>query len=413
MQRGHRDWRAMSHILGMVVWAIPFLMNHNPEVVCWNVRGLNNPAKRKVVREFLASFKINLVCLQETKLETVDQFIVMQCLGPSLDGFAYLPAVETRGGILLAWDTTSLSIDCIQLDTNFLTGKVHQLDGTTWWITVVYGPQGDELKWQFLLDLYTRRMLCPGPWVCLEDFNMILRGSEKSNSDLNRAMMTKFQNFVDDHELKELYIHGRRFTWSNERNAPTFTKIDRILVSVEWELSNPDYLLQALSTSASDHAPLHLSTSTHFCAKHLFRFELYWTKLEGFEEAVREAWVCSNEIFDPFKRLDALFRNTTAFLQAWGQRKTGNIKMLMKVANWLILRFDRAQETISLSALEMWLRRTLKLSLLGLTSLECTIDRQRSRIRWLKDGDANTKLFQAVANGRRSKNFIASIKYGD
>jgi len=85
----------------------------------------------------------------------------------------------------------------------------------------------------------------------------------------------------------------------------------------------------------------------------------------------------------------------------------------MKIANWLTAKFDRAQEVSRLSDLETWLRRTLKLSLLGLASLERTIDRQRSRIRWLRDGDANTKLFQAVANGRRSKNFISCIKKGD
>lgn len=47
---------------------------------------------------------------------------------------------------------------------------------------------------------------------------MILRASEKNNQNLNRRMMTKFQNFVDDHELKEQYMHDRRFTWSNERD---------------------------------------------------------------------------------------------------------------------------------------------------------------------------------------------------
>jgi hypothetical protein len=32
-------------------------------------------------------------------------------------------------------------------------------------------------------------------------------------------------------------------------------------------------------------------------------------------------------------------------------------------------------------------------------------------MRWLKDGDANTKLFHAVANGRRVKNFIPAIRH--
>jgi hypothetical protein len=33
-------------------------------------------------------------------------------------------------------------------------------------------------------------------------------------------------------------------------------------------------------------------------------------------------------------------------------------------------------------------------------------------MRWIKDGDANSKLFHAVANGRRAKNFIAAVKNG-
>jgi hypothetical protein len=33
-------------------------------------------------------------------------------------------------------------------------------------------------------------------------------------------------------------------------------------------------------------------------------------------------------------------------------------------------------------------------------------------MRWLKDGDTNSKLFHAVANGRRAKNFITHIKQG-
>ena len=77
-------------------------MECNPEILCWNVCGLNNPAKKKAVGEFLASVKVNLVCLQETKLDVMDPFVAIQCLGPSFDGFAYLPASDTRGGIFVA-----------------------------------------------------------------------------------------------------------------------------------------------------------------------------------------------------------------------------------------------------------------------------------------------------------------------
>jgi hypothetical protein len=124
--------------------------------------------------------------------------------------------------------------------------------------------------------------------------------------------------------------------------------------------------------------------------------------LEGFEDAVRDAWVCDAAVVDPFKRLDALFRNAAQSLQAWGQKRYGNIKLQIAMANIIIFRLDVAQERRSLTLGELWLRRTLKLTVLGLASLERTMARQRSRIKWLKEGDANTKLFHIVANGRRT-----------
>jgi hypothetical protein len=43
----------------------------------------------------------------------------------------------------------------------------------------------------------------------------------------------------------------------------------------------------------------------------------------------------------------------------------------------------------------------------------CTIARLRSRITWLKDGDANTHLFHAHARFRKRRNFIANIAAAD
>ena len=76
-------------------------------------------------------------------------------------------------------------------------------------------------------------------------------------------------------------------------------EIDHVFVSVDWELEHTDSLLQALSSGISDHAPLHLSTSALCCAKRRFCFELYWRKLEGFGQAVRDAWICDDHMDDP------------------------------------------------------------------------------------------------------------------
>ena len=145
--------------------------------------------------------------------------------------------------------------------------------------------------------------------------------------------------------------------------------------------------------------------------KQRFKFELFWLSLEGFEEAVREGWWCDLNITDPFLRLDACFRNLAAYLRSWSDRKVGNLKLQIAMANILIQKFDQAQEFRELSPEEWWLRRTLKHTVLALSSLERTMARQRSRVRWLKEGDANLRLFHAVANGRRQKSFIPAIRH--
>jgi hypothetical protein len=45
---------------------------------------------------------------------------------------------------------------------------------------------------------------------------------------------------------------------------------------------------------------------------------------------------------------------------------------------------------------------------LGLTLLERTMARQRSSMRWLHKGDANTNFFQLHVNQRRQRNHIGT-----
>jgi hypothetical protein len=122
-------------------------------------------------------------------MAVIDQFIVNQCLGPAFDGYDFLPAEETRGGILIAWNSAAMQITNIVRDSYAISGQVHARDGNSWWITVVYGPQSTEDKVRILTELTERRNLCPGAWLLIGDFNMILRASEKNNENLDRASM--------------------------------------------------------------------------------------------------------------------------------------------------------------------------------------------------------------------------------
>jgi hypothetical protein len=74
---------------------------------------------------------------------------------------------------------------------------------------------------------------------------------------------------------------------------------------------------------------------------------------------------------------------------------------------------DAAQDVRALTAEEATLRHQLKSRILGLSVIERIRIRQRSRVCWLRAGDANTRFFHVKANGRRRKNFIHSLRRDD
>ena len=42
-------------------------------MISWNVRGLNDPRKRLVVKNLLREWKYDVVCLQETKIASMNR----------------------------------------------------------------------------------------------------------------------------------------------------------------------------------------------------------------------------------------------------------------------------------------------------------------------------------------------------
>lgn len=181
-------------------------------------------------------------------------------------------------------------------------------------------------------------------------------------------------------------MQGRKFTWSNRRDQPTLERLDRILISPEW--------LRSLSSDCSNHSPLLLQTDVVPWAKSRFKFEAFWPKIPGFFKAVELGWLASLIHADPFRNLDFKLRNVAKTLKAWSIRYVGSVRLQLAVAREVILRFDVAEESRTLSPEEIQLRNELKIKCLGLSSLARTIARQRS---CLVQGDANTNFFHLQA----------------
>jgi hypothetical protein len=110
------------------------------------------------------------------------------------------------------------------------------------------------------------------------------------DSNYNRAMMGRFRRFINDQALKEIPLYGRHFTWSNQHAASTLVKLYRVLCTVDWEENFSDCLLQSMASNDSDHCPLLLGLKDNYSGTCRFHFEAFWSKMQGFEEAVALGW---------------------------------------------------------------------------------------------------------------------------
>jgi hypothetical protein len=162
-------------------------------------------------------------------------------------------------------------------------------------------------------------------------------------------MMARFRRALSSLELKELYLNGRRYTWSNERELPTLEKMDRVFSTMDWEMLYPDAFLSAMSTGPLDHCPLVLDLSPDLHRGRRYQFQSFWPRVDGFLDVVQGAWTTQPEEPNPFKRLDQKLRATTRCLSSWSSRFIENIKMQILLATEVILCLDIAMDSRLLS----------------------------------------------------------------
>jgi hypothetical protein len=86
--------------------------------------------------------------------------------------------------------------------------------------------------------------------------------------------MTRFRRTLNQIEVKEVELIGRKFTWINNQKNPTLTRIDRSFCTT-WEEALINPVLMPLFSSISDHCPLLLTHLNTPVVRPAFRFESF------------------------------------------------------------------------------------------------------------------------------------------
>jgi hypothetical protein len=180
------------------------------------------------------------------------------------------------GGILLGVDQQMFAIGSIDEGDFYVKFQLcNKLDVFKWEMVVVYGPSQPAYKESFLSELVRMCSQENLPLIVDGDYNILRHSSEKNNTNYDARWPFLFNVIIDGLNLRELEMSGRKFTWANNLASPTFEKLDRIVVTTEWE-KFPLATVRALTREISDHTPLLLNTgeSTNAHMHHMFKFEL-------------------------------------------------------------------------------------------------------------------------------------------
>lgn len=84
------------------------------------------------------------------------------------------------------------------------------------------------------------------------NFNMVLSRNKRSRDHFFGFIASEFKDNLEAFNLSDIPLMGGSWTWSNQWEPPTFSRIDRFLVDPSLLLSLPDLCQKVLPKPISD-----------------------------------------------------------------------------------------------------------------------------------------------------------------
>ena len=113
---------------------------------------------------------------------------------------------------------------------------------------------------------------------------------------------------------------------------------------------------------------------------------------------VQQTWNKQVRITNPLLRLHTKLQRTSTALRRWARSLIGNNRVLLCAAKMLIGILDVAQDYRQLSVHEIYLKRDLKVRLLGMTAVAKLRAKQSARLTAIKASEASSNFFYMQAN---------------
>ncbi|XP_041999996.1 uncharacterized protein LOC121749495 [Salvia splendens] len=231
------------------------------------------------------------------------------------------------------------------------------------------------------------------PWVIGGDFNTILSTRDRAGSDTNRQTeMIDFAEAIEDCRLLDPGYDGSDFTWA--KNG-LFERLDRVLVNEPWARIFEAVTATNLPRVASDHCPVLVRCklpSTHSGGSPI-RFQNMWIRHDSFSDLVQEDWGKPTEA-QGLLNLQIKLARIKKTLKKWNKEVFGNIHTNLRDFEEKIVKAQADFEERPSPENRMGINKLIA-EYICLLRMEEDFWRQKTTLRWLTEGDKNTRFYQS------------------
>ncbi|XP_026429281.1 uncharacterized protein LOC113325274 [Papaver somniferum] len=328
------------------------------KVLYWNIRGLKRIQAKDKLRNLVKSFSPSLLWVAEPKIKVSSSAIKSLNLPGMSKMIIHNSSHTTKGNIWLFWNSSLSKPVVVSSSSQAITVKVGDVMVTGIHAACITVDRRD--LWEELMDISQMNY----PWMIIGDFNVLLIYEEKVGGRRQlRVSMQDFRDCLESCNLIQATRNGIKFSWCNNRAGKKriLCDLDKAFYNLKWLEKFDGWSYKVGVTSTSDHGPLFgYVVNIGKPVNAPFKYQPIWASHPGFLEVIKDAW--NEPISDP-----------------------KNIEIL----NNLVIARGR-QEIASQQYNELM--------------------RDKARVKWIKEGGANTTFFHATIKLRQSQNNITELE---
>ncbi|XP_071714215.1 uncharacterized protein [Rutidosis leptorrhynchoides] len=350
------------------------------KIISLNIRGFGSGKESKFgdVKSLCFVERPSILALQETKCHNlVDNWLFG--LWGSIDcGYVQKEMVGKSGGQLLIWDKNIFEVSSELIGDFFIAirGKWKK-SGNESIIVNVYGLHDDANKCKFWDSLDQILCIDGVSWVICGDFNEVRDKSERLNCEFFENRAKRFNEFIDRNSLVDIPLGGRKFTRVSD-DGMKMSKLDRFLVSDDFLNLWTDLKVVALDRS-------------------------------GIDKVIADSW--SGPMGG--NRKDCVFRNKLKRLKGdlkeWSKVHFGKLDSEIESVKKVVTDLELKAKVGYLNDEERakWLNS--RITWMEMEKIKTGMLKQKVRVRWMLDGDENSKYFHNSLKRKYNKNNIRGI----